>query len=175
MNESDEIMPEWARPLFAGPITFDENTPPGDLAAALEERLEGLLSLYNVEPTPEGWKTLALRLALDHAIAGKKVMEVRTPVDHDSSGPGRPPEPQQWAWIAAISQALSKQPGLSVKDAATRVKRSHKTAPSVARLQNLFAEARNRPRSLLPRLPWEAKIFDALAQAAVRLESRSRK
>ena len=62
-----------------------------------------------------------------------------------------------------------------MKAAAARVRKAYKDAPSVDRLRNLFSEARNQPRSLLPRLPWEKKIFGALDEAAARLENRSRK
>jgi hypothetical protein len=72
--EHDDL-PAWAKPLDSGPINVDETTTDEALTAALQERLAALLRLYNCEPTPDGWRALALRLALDHEIGGRPVCE----------------------------------------------------------------------------------------------------
>lgn len=167
-------LPEWAAPLTAGPIVLDADTPAETLSAALEERLAALLRLYGCDPTPEGWKDLALRLALEHRVADTPIMEVRTPVDREPGSGGRPIDPKQQRWVHAVRREMRADPSLTAKAAAAKVKKNHKDAPSGARLQNILADSKRAPRPLLPRLTWEARINDALSEAAIRLE-RSRK
>ena len=45
------------------PIDLDRN---GSLASELKTRLEALFEKYGCDPTPVGWRELALRLAIEH-------------------------------------------------------------------------------------------------------------
>lgn len=67
--------------LSRPPLRVDGDTAPESLQAELTERLEALLASYNgLEPTAEGWRALALALALKHEPA----FRIKTPVDRAS-------------------------------------------------------------------------------------------
>jgi hypothetical protein len=79
-------MSEWVvETLSRNPIRVDDETNPEALKAELWERLEALLISRLLEPTAEGWRDLALALALEHEPA----FQIETPVDRSSLG-GRP-------------------------------------------------------------------------------------
>ncbi|BBF93425.1 hypothetical protein [Blastochloris tepida] len=62
----DDALPDWAAPLTAGPIPVTSEATVDDLAAIIAPRLEALMRVYGAEPTPEGWRRLAIGLALSH-------------------------------------------------------------------------------------------------------------
>ena len=80
-------MNDWiTETLSRPPLRVDDSATSDSLKAELSERLEALLASYNgLEPTAEGWRALALALALKHEPAFK----IETPVDRDSLD-GRP-------------------------------------------------------------------------------------
>ena len=171
MSDDDDL-PWCLEVLQGGPIILDENTSQEELTGALEERLDALLECYFCEATAEGWKDLALKLALEHCSGGVRAMEVRTPVDRNPVG--RPLKRKVEMWFYYMERHLRRDPTLTVKAAAEIVKRERKDAPSVRRLQNIYSGLSEDRRALTPRAPWEQKIHEALHLAASRLEGKSR-
>lgn len=55
--------------LDAPAIPFDRASAPAALAEALAPRLQALLAVHGLEPTVDGWRMLALRLAGGHVAA----------------------------------------------------------------------------------------------------------
>jgi hypothetical protein len=75
-----------AETLSRPPLRVGDDTSAEALQSELSERLEALLASHNgLEPTAEGWRALALELALRHEPA----FQIETPVDRASIG-GRP-------------------------------------------------------------------------------------
>ena len=70
----------WANRFRAfGRIISDENTPRSDVVNALADRLSLILELYDCPPTMEGWRELALWLAMEFKFDKRKVIDVSTP------------------------------------------------------------------------------------------------
>jgi hypothetical protein len=178
MNDDDRVddeedLPKWARSLEGGPITVDESTTDEALIEAFMPRLAALLRLYGCEPDPKGWRRLAIRLALDHSIDGKPVMQVVTPVDRPEGAGGAEPG-VNWGLAMRLRQK-TKELG-STKAAAVELARE--TGQNVRTLQNLSADTKAKRLKLprwLQRFPWNRKIENALDGAAARLERQSRK
>lgn len=82
---SDDELPEWARILNAGPIPVTGETTADDLTAAIKPRLAALLRVYGAAPTAEGWRALAIGLAL----ARERALSMRGVADVPASEPGR--------------------------------------------------------------------------------------
>lgn len=80
-------MSNWiAETLSTPPLRVDDATTSESLQGELAERLRALLASHNgLEPTAEGWRALALALALEHEPA----FQIETPVDRSTLG-GRP-------------------------------------------------------------------------------------
>ena len=168
MNEDDGI-PDWARPLVRGPINVDETTTFDGMSDEFRERLEALLQLYQCDATPAGWRTLALRLALEHEIEGTPALRVVVPGDRDPKTGGA--EPGDVWWLGKRLLKKSAEIG-SIKAAAKQIAR--KTGHSVGRLQNLATDMKagriSKPRAM-QRWRWNDWIDAALDDAADRLEN----
>ncbi|MTW16616.1 hypothetical protein GJ689_10405 [Rhodoplanes serenus] len=82
---TDDELPEWERILSAGPIPVTGEATADDLAAVIKPRLEALLRVYGAAPTAEGWRALAIGLA----IAYERALSMRGVADVPASEPGR--------------------------------------------------------------------------------------
>lgn len=165
----DDGIPDWARPLTRGPIEVDERTTFDELAKEFSERLDALMKHYQCDATPEGWRRLALRLALDHEIEqGTPAMRVIVPVDRLPEAGGAEPG-KNWG-LAARLEKRARDLG-SIKAAAKELAKT--TGLSVGRLQNIAADKKagrvSKPRGI-QRMPWNQWIAAALETAADRLE-----
>lgn len=187
------VVPPHLAPLFAGPI---ELPPAGDDSAledALGERLAALLDLYHCDPTPAGWRTLALRLALDHEVAGVRVMGLGGPSTVPKKGPGRPTDDRRWFNRFRLNSAkrsmqresdevggraprdvdVAKAVAAQMKREVMRARNSKhevKDAPAVKTLVNLLADAQPEAPAGIARIPLEVRALKALQAAALRLE-----
>ena len=186
-------VPSHLAPLFAGPV---ELPPHGDDAAledALGERLAALLDLYHCDPTPAGWRALALRLALDHEVAGVRVMGLGKLSPAPKKGLGRPTDDRRWfnrfrlnSVKRSMQRKSEKAGGKAPRDVdvanavAAQMKREvrrarnavHevKDAPAVKTLVNLLADAHPEAPAGIARIPLEVRALKALHAAALRLE-----
>lgn len=86
LDDEEDHLPAWVEVLGRGPIRVDEHTDEGELAEEMAERLDALLRSHNgLEPTADGWRQLALELALKY----EPLFQIKTPEDRESLG-GRP-------------------------------------------------------------------------------------
>lgn len=131
MDEDDHDPHEWIyEALSRKPLRILDATTASDIAAEIQKRLEALLASSGCEPTPDGWRQLAVILALRHEPA----FQIETPVDRASKG-GRH---KGWADFALKSRMKAKmRAGLSNKDAAIEI---HRETPSIA-----IGHAKNAP------------------------------
>lgn len=110
--------------LARPPIRIDDSTVATDLVPEMQDRLEALMESYGCDGTDEGWRKLAISLALRHEAAFK----VETPVDRTGrSGKGGAPIGMQRFRIrsevakerkAGVSK---RKAGVSEREAARRV------------------------------------------------------
>jgi hypothetical protein len=171
ITDEDRI-PDCVRVLERGPIELNESTSDADLVPELEERLRALLEKYVCEPTTEGWRRLAIELALRYE-PGLKII---TPVDRRTREAGREPKVEAWGYLLMLNQERKKQP--SNVEAARAVHRKLRgkpgRAPSIGRLANILSDAEH-GRFLFPRflqrVPWERQIDRAVTKAVRRIES----
>lgn len=140
------------------PLRIDDSTTPDSLEVELQERLEALLASHNgMEPTLDGWRGLALALALQHEPA----FQIETPADRDSMG-GRPAGWTGFTIRSAVKAEMrkgAKSQRAAAKIVATRV------GLSLSRVQNIMSEPPS-PPDVLRRRKYELIAEKALASAA---------
>lgn len=123
---------EWIyEALGRPPLRVMDDTTAGDIAAEVEARIEALLVASGCEPTPDGWRRLAVLLALRHEPAFK----IETPVDRASKG-GRPIgwsdfllRSRMRAHMRDKDNPRSKKPIMSAAQAARLI---HRETPEIA-------------------------------------------
>ena len=74
MDKPTDGIPDWALPLFAGPIAVNRQTNPEKLTEAIVPVIEALFRLYNCEPSDRGWRYLAMRLATGYSYHGTQLL-----------------------------------------------------------------------------------------------------
>lgn len=140
------------------PLRIDDSTTPDSLEVELQERLEALLASHNgMEPTLEGWRGLALALALRHEPA----FQIETPVDRDSMG-GRPAGWTGFIVRSAVKAEL-RRGAKSIRAAAKVV--AERFGLSSSRVQNIMSDQPS-PPDVLRRRKYELIVEKAVASAA---------
>lgn len=175
---SDENgMPWEAEVLDAGPVEIENDTKVIDIVGPLLEKLAAVMSAYDCEPTPDGWRKLALHLVLDMQ-KGRR-MVVKTAYSRREPGqPGRPPADPSWVWLieGKIAKAQRRGNPITARQAAQEVIRSRKDAPSLRRLLNMHAERNDIKYTFPSPDPFlMLRAEEAIELAAAHLESQSRK
>ncbi|MFD2675988.1 hypothetical protein [Camelimonas lactis] len=163
MTDDDHDPNVWIHEtLDRPPLRIDDHTDAPALAAELRERLEALLAAHMLEPTPDGWRDLALALAAKHEPA----FQIETPVDRESLG-GRPA-----GWSRFVNRSRMKsamRAGLNQKQAAQQI---HRETPDVSAstAQNAMSGAKRIPDQMA-RWQYE-RILDRAFHAAAKALSR---
>lgn len=169
-KRKDQFEGAMLAPLHGGPIKINDN----DLIEKIEERLDALLFLFGCEPTPQGWRALALQLALKHTEGGKRVIDIRAPLNDQLKKGGRPVGNELQKHLDAMNKIKSENPSFRNKDAAEQYYKERKKKglyePGIGRLKNLWGE-QNR-RGMFPFMPSMLKVDAAIEEAASRLENR---
>lgn len=118
---------DWVADLLAvldrDPLRIDPaNITPAEVAE-LRERIEALLELHGCEPTLEGWREIAIRLAFDHV----RALRVIVPGMKDPKRPGRPRARQQsFGKVSGIAWVLDRSRFATVKAFAEAEERAGK-------------------------------------------------
>jgi hypothetical protein len=155
---------DWiADALDRPPVRIDDETSPESLQVELTERLKGLLASHNgLKPTAEGWRALALALALQHEPA----FAIETPVDRTGrSGSGGRPA----GWNAFFRRSMMRaemRKGKTQTQAAKIVAR--RTGDAVGTVMNSLTQKSAQP-DFLRRAPYERKAEKAMEMAAASL------
>jgi hypothetical protein len=150
----DPIIDILSRP----PIQIDDRTTPDSIKAELRERLEALLASHNgLEPTFEGWRDLALALALRYEPA----FQIETPADRDSLG-GRPA-----GWIGfSVRSAMKAELRKGAKSARAAAKIvGPRFGLTPKRAENMMSAPRSAPDPMRRR-KYELVVEKACAMAA---------
>lgn len=160
---NDENLPQWVEVLSRAPMPVGDGISDEDLAAEMAERLKALLASHNgLEPTAEGWRQLALELALQHEPA----FQIETPVDRTGrSGIGGRPVGWQTFTLRSLMRAEMRK-GASQKEAARKVAR--RTGKAAGTLNNVLSRKAQAPDSMR-RAPFEWKAERAATLAARKL------
>lgn len=119
-DNRDEDMPWYIEVLGRGPMRILSDTKAEDLVLEMADRLEALMTAHNgLHPTAEGWRQLAIELALQYEPA----FQIETPVDRTgkSGAGGRPSGWRNFSARSAMKQELRNNPGISNREAARRV------------------------------------------------------
>lgn len=177
MSDEDDV-PAVVEVLSSGPIKVSDLSRREELVEQVEERLEAILEVYRVRPTPEGWRELALMLLADQSRSFQPWIEITTPAHRGKGAPGAPAKDHSHL-VRRMQQILEAAPGTTAKAAAERVagerKRARLPCPSVKNLQRIWTEHRKNPRGDLPLLPWLMLVNGAFEEAASRIEAKSKK
>jgi hypothetical protein len=154
-------MTDWiAEALSRPPLRIADDTSAESLQSELSERLEALLASHNgLEPDADGWRSLALALALKHEPA----FQIETPVDRSSLG-GRPVGLGEFVLRSMLRSEVRK--GQSQSQAAKNVAR--RVDQKASTLGNLFSRKSSIPDSIR-REKYERVAEKALKSAAVSL------
>ncbi|APG09884.1 hypothetical protein BKD09_16250 [Bradyrhizobium japonicum] len=157
----DEGFEPIADTLACPPIQIDDRTTPDSIEAELRERLEALLASHNgLEPTLEGWRDLALALALRHEPA----FQIETPADRmGRSGIGGRPAGWTGFTVRSAVKAELRRGAKSQRVAAKVV--AERFGLSLSRVQNIMSE-RPSPPDVLRRRKYELVVEKACAMAA---------
>jgi hypothetical protein len=131
------------------------------MSTEIEERLAILLDLHSCDPSLEGWRTLAIRLALRH----EPLLAIETPVDRDDGDPGRKSTQSNFIWRRAV-KSEQRNGAKSATEAAHRVRAKFPDAPSVKTLCNI---ASGKGKAVPMRAAYELTVEIAAEAAARRL------
>jgi len=144
--------------LSRPPLRIDDHPDEPAIAVEMRERLEALLAANMLEPTPEGWRDLALALAMKHEPA----FQIETPVDRATLG-GRPVGWSRFANRSRMKSAMKR--GLTQKQAAEVL---HKETPRIAKktFQNAMSAGGQPPDDAAR---WK---YERTADRAVRVAAR---
>lgn len=131
--------------LARRPIRISDETKVGDLVPEMRERIGALLNLYGCEASLEGWRKLALTLAMAHEPAFK----LETPADRTGSRSGIGGRPvsmetfrlrSEWSKEMnaggserAIAARLEKRLGIPAETIRSRVRRKQPMPDSMSR------------------------------------------
>jgi hypothetical protein len=161
--DEDDRLPVWVEVLGRGPIAVTDETSDDELAVEMAERLAALLESHNgIKPTAEGWRHLALELALRYEPA----FQIETPVDRTGrSGIGGRPVGWQTFMLRSMMRAEMRK-GVSQKEAARKVAR--RTGKAVGTVNNVLSRRGNAPDTMR-RAPFEWKAERAARIAARKL------
>jgi hypothetical protein len=95
MSEDNSVrLAQWAKVLKRARMRVAGEDSPQRFARELEERLGALLGVNGCAATNEGWRTLAIRLALRH----EKAFQTNLPAPLKKKG--APVKADRWAWRA---------------------------------------------------------------------------
>jgi hypothetical protein len=163
-------MSEWIiEVLSRPPLRIDDNADPAALEMELRERLEALLASHMLEPTADGWRDLALTLALEH----DPLFSIETPVDRSSLG-GRPPGLSAFILRSVMTQEIRAQEASGPRRGA-QARAAKKVAAKMGVSPGTAANAMSRkptPSDNARRAPYLRKAEAALKAAANRLSSQ---
>lgn len=151
--------------LGRSPIRIDGYTDETALTEEMTERLDALLQSNNCDASPEGWRDLAIALALKHEPAFK----IETPVDRtgQSGAGGRPVDWKPWIMRQMMRQATKKFG--SRKEAGKRLARKH--SPSAKTFENMLSREQPLPDDMR-RWDFEWKADRAIRKAAQHLSQK---
>jgi len=168
MNDDDEL-PPWIKILERGPLNVDRLTPER-LKSEFEARIPALLESYGADNTLDGWRDVAIKLAITYhpALIVKRTLP--------KAKSNRPVEAGPWLNRQALLsrkrqlEANAKQQGLSTRVAAEAARQVHQEGarneaaarlrlrgkdtskiiktPSAKRFQNLLTKKISFPESL---------------------------
>ncbi|QPC93527.1 hypothetical protein [Mesorhizobium sp. INR15] len=161
-DDPEDYLPAWVEVLGRPPIQIGPQTLPEDILPEVAERLEALLSSRNgLKPTIEGWRQLAIELALEYEPA----FQIETPVDRNgrSGIGGRPSGWSNWSQRSLMKQELRNSPGISNREAARRV--SKRTGHKEGSLKNVLSIPASPPDAMRV-LPYKIIATRATEKAA---------
>ncbi|WP_438749175.1 hypothetical protein [Pararhizobium sp. O133] len=166
--EKEQDSNAWREPLGRPPIAVTQDTTEDELAAEMAERLSALLQDHNgLEPTPKGWRQLALELALEYVPAFK----IETPVDR--TGPsglgGRPVGLDNFILRSRMKDEIRQ--GKSPAEAARTINKESGGKIAVKTAQNALTRA-SQPPDFLRRRGYQWKAFRAIQAAADKLSQQ---
>ncbi len=156
---------EQASAILKSPIKFGE-IDASDLSNLLEERLESLLFLHQVEPTAEGWKDLALQLAVIITMGGRTVSGRMGGIKVDFPSVG-----YDWDKMYLIQEMIEKK-GVSQKESAENIAKKYGINSSTLAVR--YSEAKKRGVEFAPEVRALGQVMMALTAAADRLEDARR-
>lgn len=162
MDEEEDRLPAWVEVLGRPPIAVTEHTNEAELVEEMAERLDALLRSYNgLEPTAQGWRQLALELALKH----DPLFRIETPVDRESLG-GRPVGMGNFILRSRMKAEMRK--GRTQSEAARVVERESRG--QITKKTALNSLSRKAPAAdEMRRLPYAWKAERAIQMAAKKL------
>lgn len=161
-DDRDDDLPWYIEVLGRPPIKILSDTKPEDLVGEMAERIEALMTAHNgLYPTSEGWRQLAIELALLYEPA----FRMETPVDRTgkSGAGGRPAGWRNFSDRSAMKQELRNNPGISAREAARRI------AKRTGRNENTLKDVLSKPASppdamrLLPYITLRARAAEMAA------------
>jgi hypothetical protein len=164
----------WLVSILKRPPIDLQSISDSDLEDELEERIGALLSFYGCEATAEGWRGLALKLALKH----EPMLKIITPADRVPGAGGREPE-ETFRYLFMLNNARKKyksnaETAKGIHRELKKTRGKNGTVPSVRRLQNILSEAAAgrvpHPR-WMQRLAFEQRIDAVMTKAIEALEA----
>lgn len=167
-SENEIAENEQASAILESPIKFGE-IDESDLSDLIEERLDALLFLYRVEPTAEGWKDLALQLAVNITMGGRSIFGRGKCINIDFPSVG-----YDWNTMHSMQEMIDKK-GYSQKQAANEVAKDRKLKPlNPSTLAVRYSEVKKRGIEFAPEVRALGQVMMALEAAADRLEDTHR-
>ena len=168
---SEDEVPWYERVLSRAPIAIEETVSDGALAIELLERLGALLESYHCDATPEGWRNLALRLAIKH----EPGLRIELPIDRDRAINDRERSANVWANAVALRRQIEDGADTQERAAArlqTWLKTHRPASPQGNSLKSMAAEMKH-GRSSVPRWVhhwlWDSMVMNAAIAASKRL------
>lgn len=164
-DDEEDHLPAWAEVLGRGPMPVTEHTDEEELVAEMAERLDALLRSHNgLEPTADGWRQLALELALKY----EPLFKIETPEDRESLG-GRPVGMGNFILRSRMKAEMRK--GKTQAEAARTIEKETKGKITFKTANNVLTRKAQAP-DFIRRMPYESKAARAIRVAAEKLSQQ---
>jgi hypothetical protein len=164
-DDEEDHLPAWAEVLGRGPMPVTEHTDEEELAAEMAERLDALLRSHNgLEPTADGWRQLALELALKY----EPLFKIETPEDRESLG-GRPVGMGNFILRSRMKAEMRK--GKTQAEAARTIEKETKGQIPFKTANNVLSRKAQAP-DFMRRWAFEWKADRAIRAAAEKLSQQ---
>lgn len=156
------------KPIEVGQISREA------LVKALEERLAAILDFTKCDATCEGWRELALYLAMDFKFENRRVIDLKSPLDRGGRV-GRPQKKLQSEKLLWEMHRLIEEKGEKREGAAEKVSKANGGKPARGTLLKMYSERRgaiSRPLSALSAASkYRVEPLHAIEEAAKRLSA----
>lgn len=163
-------------------IVIDGDTSREELLEAVESRLNALLTVYGCNADADGWKRLALKLALNATLAGQPVMDISVRAPSFTQGRSTPWSDRNAYYIHCMDELIRNGIATNAKHAADILAKD--VAPTLRNIRangsksgyfrSIYSLSQKYPYRTTPLRTFDEMVWAAMEVASEHLEEKAR-